>query len=485
MKTRLVILLLCACFHFSCSEFLNLKPDNQQVVYTMEDVKVSMSAYLRAMCSPDQYTLQYNTDWLSFPFSKRPCANFVMYSDDIVMTKAVDNAYSRIYEDNYWEDLNWEGRTFAETFWKCAYLNIGYLNNVLHDLENADDKYEDMDEYEQISGEARVFRAYYVFKLLQLFAPYKDNELGIPVNFDFEKVEGEGRMSQSEVYDLIIRELNDVLEYKAVAENWNGLYSPDVIKAFLAEVYWFKAQSGAAEDTDWENAAKYSGELMERYQPISTTEGYLEVFEAERTAPGSFVKNSTRALVLFSMYSNLYSFWGRPNASAHQAPNPELLAMFEEGDIRFDAFFLNLGSDEQPSYCVNKIVYDEDLVVLFRSDEMWLINAEANLHLNPERAREVFMHYATAKNPSYTLQGDLQEEIMKERRKEFCFEMDFRWLDMKRFGMEISREGLDVDGENVKVYTLEKDDYRYAWPIPTAAELDWNDKLEQNPGWEF
>ena len=146
---------------------------------------------------------------------------------------------------------------------------------------------------------------------------------------------------------------------------------------------------------------------------------------------------------------------------------------------------MNLGSDEQPSYCVNKIVYDEDLVVLFRSDEMWLINAEANLHLNPERAREVFMHYATAKNPSYTLQGDLQEEIMKERRKEFCFEMDFRWLDMKRFGMEISREGLDVDGENVKVYTLEKDDYRYAWPIPTAAELDWNDKLEQNPGWEF
>ena len=309
MKTRLVILLLCACFHFSCSEFLNLKPDNQQVVYTMEDVKVSMSAYLRAMCSPDQYTLQYNTDWLSFPFSKRPCANFVMYSDDIVMTKAVDNAYSRIYEDNYWEDLNWEGRTFAETFWKCAYLNIGYLNNVLHDLENADDKYEDMDEYEQISGEARVFRAYYVFKLLQLFAPYKDNELGIPVNFDFEKVEGEGRMSQSEVYDLIIRELNDVLGYKAVADNWNGLYSPDVIKAFLAEVYWFKAQSGAAEDTDWENAAKYSGELMERYQPISTTEGYLEVFEAERTAPGSFVKNSTRALVLFSMYSNLYSFY--------------------------------------------------------------------------------------------------------------------------------------------------------------------------------
>lgn len=485
MKTKMFILLLCACSHFSCSDFLNLRPDNQQVVYTLEDVKVSMSAYLRAMCSPDQYALQYNGEWLSFPFGKRPCANFVMYSDDIVMTKAVDNAYSRIYESNYWEDVNWEGRTFAETFWKSAYLNIGYLNNVLYDLENAKDKNDDIVVYEQISGEARVFRAYYVFKLLQLFSPYRDERLGIPVNFDSERVDGSSRLSQLEVYYLIINELNDVLEYESIPNNWNGLYSSDVIKAFLAELYWFKAQSGAAEETDWENAAKYSEELVERYEPISTTADYLDIFDASQTSPGSFRKNSTHALVLFSMYSNLYSFWGRPNASAHQAPAPELLAMFDKEDIRFEAFFLNIGSEEQPTYCVNKIIYDEDLIVLFRSDEMYLINAEANLYINPEKAQEVFLRYVTAKLPSYELRGNLQEEIMKERRKEFCFEMDFRWLDMKRFGVEVHREGLDLDGENVKVYSLDKDDYRYALPIPMDAELSWNDKIEQNPNWEF
>ena len=130
-------------------------------------------------------------------------------------------------------------------------------------------------------------------------------------------------------------------------------------------------------------------------------------------------------------------------------------------------------------------MYDEDLVVLFRSDEMYLINAEANLYINPEKAQEVFLRYVTAKLPSYELRGNLQEEIMKERRKEFCFEMDFRWLDMKRFGVEVHREGLDLDGENVKVYSLDKDDYRYALPIPMDAELSWNDKIEQNPNWEF
>ena len=63
--------------------------------------------------------------------------------------------------------------------------------------------------------------------------------------------------------------------------------------------------------------------------------------------------------------------------------------------------------------------------------------------------------------------------------------MDFRWLDMKRFGLAISREGLDIDSDEVKTYSLEQDDYRYALPIPAESELNHNDKVEQNPGWEF
>lgn len=401
MRKKIIMLFLCGWFCSSCSEFLNLKPDNQQVVYTLEDVKVSMSAYLYAMCSPVQYPLYYNDVLVGFPYSKRPCANFVMYSDDILMTKAVDNAYSRIYEENYLEDVDWEGRTFAESFWSCAYLNIGYLNTVLHDLENVGNEYKNMEDYERISGEARVFRAYYIFKLLQLFAPYGDNELGIPVNFDSEEVIGSSRWSQTKVYETIIKELNEVLKYETVADNWNAMFRSDVIKALLAEVYWFKARSGAAEESDWTNAAKYSGELIERYEPISSTEEYFKVFNAENTAPGAFVRDNAHVLVLFSMYSNLYSFWGAPSATAYQAPNTELLQMFDKNDIRFNAFFKNIGTDSNPLYCVNKIVYEEDLVVLFRSDEMYLINAEANLHVQPARAEEVFLKYVKAKLPSY------------------------------------------------------------------------------------
>ena len=148
MKRFIIVIWSITCL--SCTDFLNLKPDNKQVVYTLEDVKVSMSTYLWALCSPNQITVYFNNVMIGFPYSKRPCAEFCMYGDDIQMTKAVDNAYSRIYETNYNEDVNWEGITFSENFWQKNYLNIGYLNTVLHDLSNASDKHENPEEYERI-----------------------------------------------------------------------------------------------------------------------------------------------------------------------------------------------------------------------------------------------------------------------------------------------------------------------------------------------
>ena len=53
---------------------------------------------------------------------------------------------------------------------------------------------------------------------------------------------------------------------------------------------------------------------------------------------------------------------------------------------------------------------------------------------------------------------------------------------MKRLGVETSRVGASKEGQGVETYTLKKDDYRYALPIPTDIELNLN-KMEQNPGW--
>ena len=74
------------------------------------------------------------------------------------------------------------------------------------------------------------------------------------------------------------------------------------------------------------------------------------------------------------------------------------------------------------------------------------------------------------------------DEIFKERRKEFCYELGSRWIDMKRLGLKVSRLGINKDGAGMREYALEADDYRYTLPIPEDSELDYN-KIEQNPGW--
>ena len=70
MKRFIIVIWSITCL--SCTDFLNLKPDNKQVVYTLEDVKVSMSTYLWALCSPNQITVYFNNVMIGFPYSKRP-----------------------------------------------------------------------------------------------------------------------------------------------------------------------------------------------------------------------------------------------------------------------------------------------------------------------------------------------------------------------------------------------------------------------------
>lgn len=93
-------------------------------------------------------------------------------------------------------------------------------------------------EYETITGEVKTIRAYYIFKLLQFFAPYNSDKLGIPLNLDSRMLFPEGWLSQREVYRIVIRELEDVLEYETVmGEMEYFLLSGDCESYFSTSVY--------------------------------------------------------------------------------------------------------------------------------------------------------------------------------------------------------------------------------------------------------
>ena len=205
---KILSILLVSFLVISCKDFLNMPPKNVKVVYTMEDVKEAMSLFLYGTLKSNAGTGTANTlnnlvyfggGRIQFPFSRYVNVASAMCSDDINMVGFVNENQDRpdrggySYESEYQEIKNWEGYSFAETIWKGVYLSVGYLNMVLKDLSNVPD-YNKV-EYERIAGEARVIRAYYLLRLNQLFAPYDNNDLGIPSNFDVDDIKGGPRLT--------------------------------------------------------------------------------------------------------------------------------------------------------------------------------------------------------------------------------------------------------------------------------------------------
>lgn len=489
---KFIFLLFITGFCLSCSKFLDLKPKNQVVVYTLEDVKESVSAYLLAIAS-DGLPVYFNGDAITYPLDSDAGIAFAMYGDDIDMPTFFDYRSGSGYEKMYTECSDWKGVNVSARVWKRLYVSIGYMNEVLKNLKNAPAG--DPDEYQRIAAEARIFRAYYAFKLTQYYSPYKDNDLGIPLNLDAEAIEGPARWKQTEVYQFILKEMHEVLEYTALPTKWNVMYNKDIIRAMLAQVYCFKAGSAAAEATDWQNAEKYSGLLTAKYHLETTKEDFENEFIPKPNI--GIVKDNLYSLLTLVRWDSKtgYSFgpWGAEDERL--LPTNDLVNLFEEipGDIRADHAFI--GFQEMRgnmkwyaakwNFYKNRSTYNA-CNVLFRIAEMYLINAEAKIRQGQtEAARQALIDFRATRIPGYsTVNGDVLQEILKERRKEFCFELDFRYLDIKRLELAVSRQAIDVTTGSSKLCTLDAGDYRYTLPIPNDNELMYN-KIPQNPGWNI
>ena len=484
---KLVFVLCIGCF-WGCSDFLNLLPKNKQIVANLEDVKTELFVYLSSITyNTPSISPSYGSTTFRFPFYNDIAAQLCLYEDDIDMThfsdhQDVDNGCMEIYN----ESIDWRGVEMAKSLWDNCYGTIGFMNAILDDLEKVGNYTKQ--EYETIVGEAKIIRAYHIFKLLQFFSPYHNNEWGIPLNLDSENVEPGGRKTQKEVYSILIDELTEILEFETGSEKWNIFYRPEIAKALLAQIYWYKAGSGAAEESDWANAEKYSAELIGSYVPENESDVLRDIFSS---GIKEYVTLNPNYLLRFS-YLKAWGFgdirtgiWAQGNA---QHISEELFNLYGSDDIRLEAWFKYVDDEGTAFYGVDKPAYTDnmsEITVLFRMADLYLINAEAHFHLNDlPKAREMLEVFKAARKDqgSDFSDDEILDEIFKERRKEFCYELGSRWIDMKRLGLKVSRLGINKDGAGMREYALEADDYRYTLPIPEDSELDYN-KIEQNPGW--
>lgn len=496
-KIFIIMSLVLAFFLQGCDKFLDLKPENIKVVSTIEDYRDLLASYMRYLKTPNR-SQQLSLGGYHHPIFN-VANNFAYRTGEL--TPSDESSYYDPTLGEYTES-GVARLTWMETgggLWNGYYSFLGPINLIIGNIDAAEGDDERLRDY--VKGEALVWRAYSYFKLLQYFSPYQNgNEYGIPVYLKPYEDPGNAmpeRKTQAEVYQQIFSDCNEVLELlkRTPSTNWNCAYQPCFVHSMLAHIYWYKALSVVAEESDWQNALEHAEEAMTGRSFVRDSATFAKMFDA--TAGEEFTSDEFNIRLIdgtngqLANFINVY-YQGSLVPYAETAPEPDFYALFKADDVRKLTYFR--------TQVDNSIKYDKynisantnimvqwgmlsagGIIMLFRSAEMQLIKTEALYRLGREgEAKEALDFFKQGRYldvaGSYT-ESDLLEEILKERKLEFYHEQDMWWLDMKRLGTRMERV---VNGT---LYVLEPDDWRYCFPIP-QSEMEVNRNMVQNPGWD-
>ena len=358
--------------------------------------------------------------------------------------------------------------------WAFPYTLINELNILIKGINNSDNLSK-TDKNEGLS-QALTLRAFYYFQLAMEFQhTYSyDALLPAPPIYTSPAMEGKAMSTLTEMYTLILSDLNDAVEKGAKSRLDKSYVNKNVTYGILARVNqvmgnWSEAETAAnnARIGYSLNASDYSNGFIS----IDDEEwiwGIPQSFDQTisiNTAPHSFTDNSNKI-----GYGE--AFW-----------NEDFVNIFTQTDVRntfFDLFGLgdNSGSYKARTSSKFKLTFDPD-IPLMRSPEMLLIEAEA-------KARQE--NYTEASTLLFTLQKnrdpnavesansgtELIDEILVERRKELYGEIGVEWFDAKRLRKGITRTG----NHRIKAPgNLLPDDKKFFLKIP-QSEIDANDNID-------
>lgn len=527
MKKIFLALVALAFMAVGCTKFLDLPAQNQRTIVTIDDVRIVLNGYLRGV-DASLYSAANASMAGSGPiplFSSNMIRMFEAYSDNIDANAAMPIYIAPTSRYGTWQEHRrvflWNDYATAESIWNGYYTGVGFLNTLIYELDNIAPG-DQADEWNRVMGEMKTLRSFYLFKLLQYFAPYGDNAQGIPVYLDTaEGVLGvkPARATHSEVYKIILDDLSEaerLLGLTAPRSTFNIFWRTDRLPNLMAQVYWFKADSPAAESTDWANAAKYAQMIVsnvpEDVIPRTGSQMLMAYYKNGRIGyPGHFIAAGGSGMLL-AIYGSTYAGYGPEDIPASQ----ELYDLYQTGDVRLGAELSNGGTPDDDtdgvwdgafigrhpvintfwkgvtSLTTTSLGSSTDgRVILFKPEEAYLILAEALHHTggNAGAVLDKFKSFRNAGGTGKTGEALLQE-IMNERRKEFFMDGDHRWLDLKKYGgVTITRnltfpesEQQIYDGNTNPLYKAVPGGYQYALPIP-MSELQENTNLTQNPGW--
>lgn len=477
MKKYSLLPLIAFLLLIGCKGYLEVEPTNVLSVKTYDDVKSLLGGHLRNFAVRDGQITGNRIPYMSLT----PYMVFEFYSDNLNVDTYLDNMFGAMNEGIFEQSLNWQQQSVPGQLWKAYYSNIGFYNMIIDELAKTDATTAQTD---IVRGEAKTLRAWSLFKLMQYFSPYNRDDMGLPINFDSENMSSydSGRKTQTECYRIITEELKEVLNYKTEPSlSYNIFYDKTIINAILAQVYHFKGGSGAKEINDYDQAIAYAKEAYKgkTLRAPSTLSIRSDESGMIKTNPDALLIDRDNSL--FSREGTaLHNVVGNPGFWAFQYPRAELLNLYAENDLRKATFFESEGGIikyDNPFYNV--------YIRFFSIAELHLIITESYARKGDNNEAERWLNdfmNTRIDGGGYTFSGnDLIGSIIEERRKEFCFENDMRWVDLVRTQKGWTRNALDKP--ELGTYTLTDNDYRFCMPIPLNEEMQHNNKITQNPGW--
>lgn len=354
--------------------------------------------------------------------------------------------------------------------WQSYYNAIFRANSMIEGLQQSDHITSALKT--QLIGEAKFFRAFYHFYLVNLFGdvPY--------ITTTDYRVNGlVARMPEASVYEMIEA---DLLEAKSLlpqdyshAQGERVRVNKWAAASLLARAYLYRE--------DWLHAEEQATTVINEISLYHLAD-LDEVF----------LKNSVETIFQVippgtQKYTSEGGIFNRPvHGSANPVITNELFNAFEVNDGR-KVEWVGIGTNPTTWYyplkykeTVTDTLGPDEYSTVFRLAELFLIRAEAranqNMLIGPgSAASDLDIIRIRAGLPATTAvtQQDLLTAIEQERRVELFTEWGHRWFDLKRTGRATAV---------LSLVKLGWEDSDALYPIP-FSELNLNPNMTQNPGY--
>jgi len=366
--------------------------------------------------------------------------------------------------------------SFTTNTWTDIYKVVASANILI--AQNPEQIEGNPEQIRHIIGQAYIIRALAHFDLLKLYGQqHSGGTLGIPYVRTYNESYSREQLPPSRAtieqnIDSIIVDIETGLsmmseELNDGSKQFITTHAVNVLKARVSLYFedWATAKSTAQKVV---GSGEFSITEAEEYAESWTKDAATNsIFELAFSATDNNNFNSLSFIYRGSTYGDIEVLDG-------------LVSIFDEEDVRATPEMIGYESVRGQQKLRNLGKYPSadysDNVPLMRYEEVILILAEAKMELGESDALDVLNQIPEKRNAKlYTAIS--KENILKERRRELCFE-GFRFDDLARTGQDIPLVDSIKQTHGGPVYGS----YKFAFPIP-AAELNANPNMVKNEGY--